>query len=156
MNLTFFQNRSAKLYVNKDLTHFRYGNNNIVPCKPTEGCTVTNPKFLLGSDFFDLRNCNYVYCDTFGRYYYIEDCEILPGGTVLLYCHVDVLQTYAQQIRDMYALVSRQENINLCNKYIEDNNITARIDRQIVKKKIGAVGGKATGTHICLTVTGGV
>ena len=73
-----------------------------------------------------------------------------------MYCHVDVLQTYAQQIRDMYALVSRQENINLCNKYIEDNNITARIDRQIVKKKIGSVGGKATGTHICLTVTGGV
>ena len=73
-----------------------------------------------------------------------------------LYCHVDVLMSNAAWVRSLYALVKRQESKDLCNKYIEDNEVITRIDRQIVKKQIGSVGGNATGTHICLTVTGGV
>ena len=156
MNLTFFQNKSAPAYVNKSLDHFQYGSDNIVPCKATDGCTISDPIFLLGSSMFDLSNCNYCYCDLFGRFYYIKDCEVLPGGMTRLYCHVDVLMSNAAWVRSLYALVKRQESKNLCNKYIEDNEVITRIDRQIVKKQIGSVGGNATGTHICLTVTGGI
>ena len=56
---------------------------------------------------------------------------------------------------NLYTTVERQESADKCNPYIEDTNVVARIDRQYVKKQIGSVGGNATGTHICLTVTGG-
>ena len=156
MNLTFFKNKSAPTYVNKSLDHFQYGNDNIVPCSVTDGCTISNPKFLLGSAQFDLSNCNYCYCDLFGRFYYINECETIQNGMVILHCHVDVLMSNAAWVRSLYALVKRQESKDLCNKYIEDTEVITRIDRQIVKKQIGSVGGNATGTHICLTVTGGV
>lgn len=156
MNLTFFTNLSDANVLNKNLVHFEYGTDNIVHCEITDECDITSPVFVLGSSTFDITNVNYCYCDYFERFYFIEKTAILPNGIIKLFCKEDVLYTYAEWVRSYYGVIRRQENVNLCNKYIPDDRIVGRIDRQIVKKQIGSVGGNATGTHICLTVTGGV
>lgn len=155
MFLTFFQNLSDNNVVSKNLVHLSYGNDNIVEADITKECSFSRPIFFLGSADFDFAHCNYLYCDKFQRYYYIEDIEISKNGTIYLHCHVDVLMSFSNFIRDLYTTVERQEKVENCNPYIKDTQVVARIDRQYKKKQIGSVGGNATGTHICLTVTGG-
>ena len=155
MRATFFKNHSDNNVVIKRLEHLAYGADNIVEVKITKDCSYSKPILLLGSANFDFSNCNYLFLDTFNRYYYIEDIEILNNGMIYLHCRVDVLMSFRIYLIDLYTTVERQESASLCNPYIEDTNVVARIDRQYVKKQIGSVGGNATGTHICLTVTGG-
>ena len=155
MNLTFFTNLSTPTVLNKNLVHLEYGPDNIVPCNITEPCDVIEPIFILGSATFDITKCNYCYCDYFRRYYFIEKTKILSNGMVQLLCKEDILYTYSDWVRSYYGIIRRQENVNLCNKFIPDDRIVGRIDRQIIKKQIGVVGGNSTGGHICLTVTGG-
>ena len=155
MRATFFKNYSDNNVVSKHLEHLAYGADNIVEVKIIKDCSFTRPILLLGSANFDFSNCNYLFLDIFNRYYYIEDIEITNNGMIYLHCRVDVLMSFGAFIRNLYTTVERQESTDKCNPYIEDTNVVARIDRQYVKKQIGSVGGNATGTHICLTVTGG-
>lgn len=155
MQVTFFKNYSSNEVVNKRLEHLAYGEANICSVRVTENTFMSKPTFYLGSEDFSFNNCNYLFCDNFNRYYFIEDIEISNNGCVYLHCRVDVLMSFADFIRNLYSTVERQEEVKNCNPYIEDNEVIARIDRQYVKKQIGSVGGNATGTHICLTVTGG-
>lgn len=155
MRATFFKNHSDNNVVSKQLEHLTYGSDNIVEVKITKDCSFAKPILLLGSANFDFSNCNYLFLDTFNRYYYIEDIEISNNGMIYLHCWVDVLMSFRIYLIDIYTTIERQESASLCNPYIEDTNVVARIDRQYVKKQIGSVGGNATGTHICLTVTGG-
>lgn len=160
--LTFFQNAADPKIVNKTnyngknyLTHLTYGDKNIVPCDIVFPCSTMRPTFLVGSQYFDFKHCNYLYCDTFGRYYFITDAQLLNNGMVQLQCKVDVLYSFKDAIYNLYTVVARQEDKQKCNPYIPDELIVGRVDRQVIKKQIGAVGGNATGTHIVLTVTGG-
>ena len=155
MRATFFKNYSDNNVVSKHLEHLTYGDDNIVELKITKDCSFTKPILSLGSANFDFSNCNYLYFDTFNRYYYIEDIEISNNGMIYLHCRVDPLMSFRIYLMNLYTTIERQESVGLCNPYIEDTNVVARIDRQYVKKQIGSVGGNATGTHICLTVTGG-
>ena len=155
MRATFFKNYSDNNVVSKHLEHLAYGADNIVDVKITKDCSFTRPILLLGSANFDFSNCNYLFLDTFNRYYYIEDIEISNNGMIYLHCRVDPLMSFRIYLMNLYTTIERQESVGLCNPYIEDTNVVARIDRQYVKKQIGSVGGNATGTHICLTVTGG-
>lgn len=155
MRLTFFKNYSSNEVANKRIEHYAYGVDNIVEARTTDNSSMSKPIFYLGSANFDFNNCNYLFCDIFNRYYYIEDTEISNNGMIYLHCRVDVLMSFNDFIRNLYTTVERQESVDLCNPYIEDSEVIARIDRQYVKKQIGSVGGNATGTHICLTVTGG-
>lgn len=156
--LTFFQNIASNNVVDKTkyLIHLAYGADNIVDVHITGECSFKNPIFLLGSANFDFKHCNYVYFDEFARYYYIDNIVIRPNGIIELQCSVDVLMSFQKDIRSLYTIVERQEAISNCNPYIPDPNAIQRVDRQIVKKQIGSVGGNATGAHIALTVTGGV
>lgn len=154
--LTFFQNYSNKNVVNKELVHYTYGNNNIVPCQIVYPCSLESPIFELGSTYFDNRKCNYLYCDILQRYYFIDDVELMNNGIVRLHCSVDVLKSFETDIRGIYTVIERQESKTNCNPYIPDTQIVGRIDRHIQKYNVGQVGGNATGTHIVLTTTGGV
>lgn len=155
--ITFFQNSSDNNVVNKNLTHLIYGNDNIVPLEITHDCSFANPVFVLGSSNFDFEHCNYLYFEDFHRYYYIDDIVIKSNKRIELHCSVDVLMSFASQIRNIYTIVERQEQVSNCNPYIVDNQVIGRVDRQIKKKSLAnSVGGNATGNHIVLTVTGGV
>ena len=46
----------------------------------------------------------------FGRYYHITGIRSIRAGLVEVSAHVDVLGTYATEIRELSAIIHRQEN----------------------------------------------
>lgn len=63
-------------------------------------------------------NCNYMYISSFGRYYYVNDITSISNDLFEISGHVDVLKTYASQIRSSRGIIARQQsNWNL---YIDD------------------------------------
>ena len=155
MFITLFQNLSPKNMAHKTTLHVLYGDSNKVPVDVVAPCSVTNPTFRLGSANFDFSKTNYLYCDAFARYYFIDDTVIQNNGIVEIHCSVDALSSFLGQILELSTMIERQENKAICNPFIPDNLIVGRVDREIVKKNIGPVGGQASGTHIVLTTTGG-
>lgn len=157
--LALFMNYSDKNKLNKKLDYVCVGypgyNQNELPCEIVYPCTVENPRFRLGYSKFDFNKTNYVYCDILARYYFVDDVTLLNNGIVELSCSVDVLNTFGNQVKNnTICIVERQENDY--NGKIPDSLAVGRVDRTVNKRQIGQVGGNATGTHIALTVTGGV
>lgn len=80
----------------------------IANIEPTQPVNILAPTFIFNNNS-QLYPCNYLYCDTFSRYYYIRNIRILPGGRIAIDCTVDVLQTYASSIKNCNATITRYE-----------------------------------------------
>lgn len=76
--------------------------------------TLREPTSILDPTFVMERNSptgfNYVYIEEFGRYYYVSGVSSVSNSLVAVSCHVDVLMTYSNYIRELTAVVRRQEN----------------------------------------------
>lgn len=77
--------------------------------------------------------CNYMHIAEFNRYYYVDDISCVNGSFFEISAHVDVLKTYANEIRACRAIVARQEsNWNL---YVDDGTFkTYQNDVMLLKK----------------------
>lgn len=53
---------------------------------------------------------NYVQIPEFNRFYYVNNIVADNNGLITLSMHVDVLQSFASQIRQCQAIIRRQEN----------------------------------------------
>ena len=87
------------------------------------GSSVIDPVIIVLCDASDAwrKNCNYAHIDEFGRWYYITDIVMQEGTLntddqfpnpkqlIEFHMHVDVLKTYADQIKAQTAVVARQE-----------------------------------------------
>ena len=62
--------------------------------------------------------CNYMYIAEFGRYYFVEDITSVHNNVFEVSARVDVLQTYASQIRACTGIVARQKD--KWNLYVDD------------------------------------
>ena len=65
-------------------------------------------------------NCNYMSIPTFGRKYFITDVVSTGTNRFEVSGHVDVLSTYATQIRGCSGIVARQQK--KYNLYIDDGS----------------------------------
>lgn len=80
-----------------------------VDAKPTENCSILSPRLILRhSD--SLAAANYMYISDFGRYYFIDNITVRPGSEIVIAGSVDVLKTYAAQIRLCTGTVIRSES----------------------------------------------
>lgn len=84
-----------------------------------------------------IRNYNYISIPFFGRYYFVESIEGLAGTHCLVHCHVDVLYTYATQIKGLTCLVHRNEDIEKWKRDITDTAIIASNRRVIYGTEFG-------------------
>lgn len=77
---------------------------------------------------------NYCYIPDFGRYYYINDINALRANLFELALGIDVLMTYASEIRGNYAIVDKVENFGAAFNYINDGSWinTNRTDQSII------------------------
>lgn len=114
MILTLYQNSDDERVVNKRLQQIAQ-----LSAAPITPVNIIAPSFILSTG--NTLNANYLYCDTFARYYYIKDWQIDKGGRVVISCSIDVLTTYAAQILATKCLIVRQENIG--STYITDNKL---------------------------------
>lgn len=80
----------------------------------------------------NLNKFNYAYIAETGRYYFIEKIDVLRHDLYVLNLRVDVLMSYAAQIRSLTGTINRQEN--LYNGYIQDGRYQALSYSKIVAK----------------------
>lgn len=64
---------------------------------------------------------NYVYINTFNRYYFVDDVILIRTGLYRFVCHCDVLMSFRKDILELDVFVTRQE-FNF-NKYIPDEKL---------------------------------
>ena len=117
MNLTLYYNSSERKVIGKTLQSI--GN---VTGVLKGDASIMNPVFILESDNNYLSGVNYLYWQEGGRYYYIDDIQMLTGGRMVFYCSVDVLQTFRNEIKAQTAIIDKQESPLQTNLYLNDGS----------------------------------
>lgn len=96
---------------------------------------------------------NYCYIPDFGRWYYINGIDALRANLYELSLGIDVLMTYAAQIRNNYAIVDKVESLGSAYNYINDGSWvnTNRMKQSIINF---ATGFNDNGEFILITAGG--
>lgn len=124
MNLNLFQNNSDKNVMWKQITTKANLTGTL-----REGCSVMDPIIKVeGISAADIPYINYAEIVDFGRYYYITDI-VLVGKLYEIHCHIDVLMTYKDQLKNIPAVIARHESTN--NVMLTDGLIKTYADPNI-------------------------
>lgn len=90
----------------------------------------------------EIIKANYCYIDELARYYFISDIQVVNNDLIQLYLKEDVLYTYANQIKEHTAYISRNEFTN--TPLIEDRNEQLFYDKEVsYKDTVEITGGEA-------------
>lgn len=80
--------------------------------------SIIDPVILIEGDISAFTTCNYMTIPVFGRKYFITNIRSIRNDLFEVSAHVDVLSSFASQIRNNVAIVRRQEN--RWNLYLND------------------------------------
>lgn len=125
--IDLYTNSSENNKVDKSLTPIAS-----YSCTLRDSTSIIDPSFVLAVDVSDVVSCNYAYVSDFGRYYYVRNIISLRNGVCILECHVDVLMSFASEIRSNKGIVRKQENGNAYNLYIDDGSLVAYQDPYVL------------------------
>lgn len=100
-----------------------------------EQSSIINPDILFEGNIENIANCNYMKIPTFSRCYFIDNIESVRDGLFRIKAHVDVLETYKDQIKNVRGVVGR--NAEDYNKYLIDSKIASENRRDITTTKFG-------------------
>lgn len=144
VHITLYKNTSPDNQVSKDLSS----------ALAFEGtfrgeCGVLYPVFVIETDS-NISEYNYCYIQEFNRYYFISDMVAETNKLWRVYCSVDVLQTYASQIREHKAIIAKQENV--WNLYLNDGDTFKVYQNPKIVQKTFASG--FSGAEFVLIVAG--
>lgn len=90
-----------------------------------EGTSVIDPDFLVEASIEDIIQCNYLTVASFNRKYFIKNISMDITGLIRVTAHVDVLSSFAEEIRANKAIFRRQESQRGYNLYINDGSLVA-------------------------------
>lgn len=93
-------------------------------CEVFHECSIMSPVFMLQYSS-SIVGYNYVKVNAWGRYYYIVDATVAPGGRIYLTCQEDVLMSNKEGILQLTANIHRNEGVR--NKMIVDTRYPAEI-----------------------------
>lgn len=148
-DLVLYTNHSPANFVNKDLTYKTF----TIQGTLREATSLLDPVFLIQASApgFHSNEFNYLYVEEFGRYYYITN--IISANETLweIHCHVDVLMSYAEQIKEQTAIVARQEA--KYNMYLDDG-IFMTYQNPRIQTKLFSVEGPFENQEFVLVVAG--
>ena len=143
MNIKLYKTNSPKNKVLKSLTLIADmdGESNI-------SIDERNVSFVLKStNLANVKNSNYLYSTTTGKYYYILDYEI-KNQTITLKCKEDVLMSYKTEILAQTCTISKNEKYS--NSYLYDDGYQLLAYKNIVTKTFP--GGLTDNSIILMTV----
>ena len=106
-----------------------------------------------------ISSINYLYCSSFGRYYFVNNIRLLKGGLIELECEVDVLNSNKDAIKKLNGIVNRSEKF--ITSYIVDEKMLLTSKKQFTVHNATDSPFKTSNLSmsnpcIALTVTGGV
>ena len=94
--------------------------------------SIIDPVIMIECDLSSVVGCNYISIPTFGRSYFVNNIRSIRSGLVEFSCHVDVLSSFASEIRSNIAIVRRQEkNWNL---YLNDGSFKVYQNPNVLTK----------------------
>ena len=143
MNIKFYKTVSENNRVNKVLT-----NEISIDGTLRDELNILNPVVTFMSNVI---NFNYCYIEELHRYYYVESVIAIRHNYYMVRLSCDVLMTYKDEIRNIYANVERQENVN--NSYI---NKGYSVESREVIEKYPFENKFTDGEYILITTRGGV
>lgn len=114
-NVTLQRNNSERNKLTKDISEILTVSGEL----KTE-TSIIDPVIIIECDLSAVTGCNYISIPAFGRSYFVNNIRSIRTGLVEFSCHVDVLSTFASQIRDNTGIVRKQENN--WNLYLNDGS----------------------------------
>lgn len=94
--------------------------------------SIIDPVIMIECDLSAVVGCNYISISAFGRSYFVNNIRSIRSGLVEFSCHVDVLSSFASQIRGNTAIVRRQENN--WNLYLNDGSFKVYQNPNVLTK----------------------
>lgn len=141
-----YKNASPVEKIGKDLTDQQ----SITDVLLKRDTSILRP-VLLVNDARGVTDFNYMYISEFDRYYFIDDIRSTHNNIWEISAHVDVLETYKDQILSNQAVIRRQTN--KFNTYLNDPEWKVYADENVVAYKFTA-SGFAKGLQFVLAVAG--
>ncbi len=80
--------------------------------------SIIDPIIMIEIDLADVIDCNYLNIPKFGRSYFVNNIRSVRQGLVEFTCHVDVLSSWAKELKTNSAIVRRNEK--KWNLYLND------------------------------------
>ena len=114
-NITLQRNNSERNKLTKDISEILTVSGEL----KTE-TSIIDPVIIIECDLSAVTGCNYISLPAFGRSYFVNNIRSIRTGLVEFSCHVDVLSTFASQIRENTGIVRKQENN--WNLYLNDGS----------------------------------
>lgn len=146
MTIKLYHNDSDKRTVNKTLTN----EGALADAVIIDDTSILTPRLKVRDNGIIMVQYNYCYIADFNRYYYITDITV-SNGYILIDCKVDVLMSYANEIKACTGVIARQEN--LCNYYLDDEEYKA-YEYSRIQTKLFPNG--FTNFNLVLAIGGGV
>lgn len=141
MNVQFGTTNSPTNKINKKTT-LRAA----VSCTVKDPVSIQTPYFIVKEGSVNLTD-NYAKCETYGRYYWIQSIDELPGGRRGVQCSSDPLMSFSSLIASIPLNVERGPSYSRYSGLIYDGNIATLAKMQTERKNFkGGTFTKATGT----------
>lgn len=97
-----------------------------------EETSIIDPVIKIEGDLSDIKKCNYMTIPEFGRSYFITGIRSIRNGIYEISGHVDVLSTYADEIKANKAILKKQQND--WNLYINDGTLMQYQNPMVITK----------------------
>lgn len=115
-----------------------------------EETSIIDPVVKIECDLSSVTGCNYLSISEFDRSYFVTNIRSIREGIVEFSCHVDVISTYADGIKNNDAIVKRQEK--KWNLYLNDGSFKVYQNPNVLTK---AFPSGFTTQELVLAVAGG-
>lgn len=113
--------------------------------------SLLDPVIIVTGSLSSLASVNYMTIPDFGRSYFVRGMRSIRDGLVEISGHVDVLSTYATEIRANRGITSRQERS--WNLYLNDGSLRAYQNPNVIPMPFPS--GFASARSYVLAVAGG-
>ena len=116
--VTLYNNLSPVEKIGKDLQP----GVNLTGCTLKDSTSVINPIIRIKSSDAGITTYNYMYISELHRYYFIDDIVSINNGIWEISGHVDVLETYKNDILGNNVIIENTEQTGR-NMYLFDDNV---------------------------------
>ena len=125
MTVIFYKYNGIKNKINKTLSDGLTINDVVIQ----NDFDITDFELLIKDTNFN-SEYNYCYIQDLGRYYFIESVEKMNGTIYKIRVSVDVLKSYANDIQNISAIITKSENPddNFVNCEVSENYISEVIN----------------------------
>lgn len=132
MDIFLYKTESAPNVVDKKLTEVAH----YTSVRLLDDTSVLTPTIEVreSNTIDNIWNINYFYVPKFKRYYFVTDLTV-TAGMYRISGRVDVLKSYASEIKASSQIITRQENRQ--DRYLHDSMIPISDKQEVIESEFG-------------------